>query len=258
MININNLKKKLTNFKNQKPFDYCVIDNFFDKNIARKLELEFPKYTSKDWFVYNNPLEHKKALNDWNKFPPLTYKVISYLNSVEFLSVLKKHTNLVLYSDPGLHGGGWHIHGKGGNLNPHLDYSIHPKMKLQRKLNLIIYLSKKYKSKKHFGHLGFWENDTKKNQPKNLIKEISADFNRAVIFDTSQNSWHGLSKKLKLEKGIYRKSIAVYYLTKPKTINKNMRAFYSIRSEQKKNKNLLKLIDKRKNVGSSIKTYITK
>jgi len=32
------------------------------------------------------------------------------------------------------------MHAAGGNLNPHLDYSIHPKMGLQRKLNVIIYL----------------------------------------------------------------------------------------------------------------------
>ena len=45
-----------------------------------------------------------------------------------------------LFIDPGLHGGGWHIHSNKGNLNPHLDYSIHPKMDIQRRLNLIVYL----------------------------------------------------------------------------------------------------------------------
>ena len=100
---------------------------------SQKIELEFPKYNSKDWFTYDNPVEHKKALNDWNKFPPLTYSVFSYLNSEKFIELIRRYTNLKLYPDHGLHGGGWHIHGKGGNLNPHLDYSIHPKCGLQRK-----------------------------------------------------------------------------------------------------------------------------
>jgi hypothetical protein len=55
--------------------------------------------------------------------------------------MLSKKLDLFLYPDPGLHGGGWHMHGAGGNLNPHLDYSIHPKSGLMRKLNIIIYLS---------------------------------------------------------------------------------------------------------------------
>ena len=34
-----------------------------------------------------------------------------------------------------------HMHGRGGNLNIHKYYSIHPRLKLQRKLNLIVYMS---------------------------------------------------------------------------------------------------------------------
>lgn len=258
MINLNNFKKKLIHFKNNKPFDYCIIDNFFDKEIARKLELEFPKYNSKDWFTYDNPVEHKKALNDWNKFPPLTYSVLSYLNSEKFIELIRRYTNLKLYPDHGLHGGGWHIHGKGGNLNPHLDYSIHPKCGLQRKINLIIYLSKRFKSRKHNGHLGFWSHDFKTSQPKNLVKEVSADFNRAVIFNTSQNSWHGLSKKLKMEKGVYRKSLAIYYLTDPNTSKTNQRASFVPRKNQKGQKEIVKFIKKRSDVKSSLKSYISK
>ena len=33
------------------------------------------------------------------------------------------------------------MHGTGGNLNVHKDYSVHPKLGLRRKLNLI-YISK--------------------------------------------------------------------------------------------------------------------
>ena len=40
----------------------------------------------------------------------------------------------------GLNGGGWHIHANGGKLNPHLDYSMYPKLPYQRKLNIIVYL----------------------------------------------------------------------------------------------------------------------
>ena len=64
MINFNNIQKALTNFKRNQPFDHCVVDKFFDLKTARGLESDFPKYEDKVWFEYNNPLEHKKALND--------------------------------------------------------------------------------------------------------------------------------------------------------------------------------------------------
>ena len=43
-----------------------------------------------------------------------------------------------LEADYGLHGGGVHMHKTGDYLNVHLDYDIHPKVPMQRKLNIII------------------------------------------------------------------------------------------------------------------------
>jgi len=146
------------------------------------------------------------------------------LNSPQMIKLLEKHVGVNLFPDMGLHGGGWHMHGSGGNLNPHFDYSIHPKCGLQRKLNIIIYLSRDLKPIKHKGHLGLWSHDHKINQPKDLIKEVEPIFNRAIIFDTTQNSWHGMSQKLQVPKGIYRKSLAVYYLTEPKHALKHQKA----------------------------------
>ena len=118
-----------------------------------------------------------------------------------------------LYSDIGLNGGGWHIHKKGGKLNQHLDYSLHPKLGLERKLNIIIYLNSNWK-KEWKGNLGFWSNESNK-EPGNLVREIEPKFNRAILFDTTQNSWHGLPEPVNCPKGEYRKSLAIYYLCKP-------------------------------------------
>lgn len=215
MIRFDNIEKALMSFRHNQPFDHCVVENFFDLKTAQGLENDFPKYEDKVWFEYNNPLEHKKALNDWNKYPPLTYQVFMMLNSSQMIKLLEKYVDVNLFPDMGLHGGGWHMHGTGGNLNPHFDYSIHPKCGLQRKLNIIVYLSKNLKPNKHKGHLDLWSHDHKTNQPNDLVKEVEPIFNRAIIFDTTQNSWHGMSQKLEVPKGIYRKSLAVYYLTEP-------------------------------------------
>ena len=80
-INCINLNKSLNNFISKKPFPYTIVDNFFKKNIAIKLSKEFPEYTDKSLHEYKNYCEIKKSSNNWNLFPPLTYKVFLMLNS---------------------------------------------------------------------------------------------------------------------------------------------------------------------------------
>jgi Rps23 Pro-64 3,4-dihydroxylase Tpa1-like proline 4-hydroxylase len=198
------------------PFKHIVIDNFLDDDVVKKLQDEFLDYDSPQWLTYNNPVEHKKTLNNWNAFPATTYSVFSELcslNTTQWLSTLMGDT---IHADMGLHGGGWHIHNEHGILNPHLDYHRHPKLSRKRKINLLIYLSDL-----DSGHLGFWEGS---DSPAKLVKEIEPRVNRCVIFDT-EGSWHGMSRPIS-GKGIYRKSLAVYYLSE--FVNQgNTRALFS-------------------------------
>lgn len=259
-INLSELQKGLSGFKHQYPFHHCVIDNFFSPELAKQLESEFPDYHSDQWYVYLNPLENKKALNHWDTFPKQTYKVMSYLCSTQFIEkILKNSLSIALYPDPGLHGGGWHIHGECGNLNPHLDYHIHPKLGMVRKLNLIIYLSQSLQPEQHGGHLGLWEHDHVANQPGKLLKEIAPVFNRAVLFDTTQNSWHGMSRPLSVPLGTYRKSLAVYYVMPVREGDKitRKRALFAPREEQRGNMLVEEIIRKRSGEESSQEVYRT-
>ena len=159
MINRLEVSKLKSEFSKGQQFHHTVIDNFFDDETAMSLSREFPSYDSDVWYVYNNPLENKKACNTWNLFPRNLYSTFCYLNSPPFVSKLQKITGIKkLYPDVGLHGGGLHMHGKGGKLNVHLDYSIHPKLKLQRKLNLIVYLAENW-NPEWKGQLEFWSAD---------------------------------------------------------------------------------------------------
>lgn len=245
----------LSDFKKSKPFNHCVIDDFFKEEIALSLEKEFLSYDDPKWFYYKNAIEDKKALNDWNVFPALTYSVFRKLVSPEFVEQISRAISVDLYADPGLHGGGWHIHASGGNLNPHLDYSIHPKVGLQRKLNIIIYLGSDL-VESHGGHLGLWSHDNDNNSPADLIKEVQPKFNRAVLFDTTQNSWHGMSRPLIQPNGIYRKSLAVYYLTQPPLyVDMRERALFAARDSQKGDKEVKELIKVRSDSKGFAKAY---
>lgn len=238
------------------PFDHCVIDDFLPIELANDLNKEFPFYDSDVWFNYKNKIEDKKVLSDWRKFPEKTYQTFSFFNSNFILEALSNKFDIRLYSDYGLHGGGWHIHGNGGKLNPHLDYSTHPYLKQQRKLNLIIYLCEDWQEN-HGGHFGLWSHDVESKKSGELKKEIPVGFNKAVIFDTTQNSWHGLSREVNTPPNIYRKSLAVYFLCDPTNeTDTRSRALFSPTEQQKGDKAIEDLIFQRSDILKSKNVYI--
>ena len=250
------LKKHFDNFNSKDPFSFCVIDDFFPKELATKLSNEFPDFDDSKWHQYNNQIEIKKVSNNWNIFPKTTYETFTYLNSLDFTSVISELTGISpLISDPGLNGGGWHIHANGGKLNPHLDYSLHPKMPYQRKINLIVYLQPDWQES-WGGHLGLYEHDKAKKGPGKLVHEIEPKFNRAVFFDTTMDSWHGLCREVTTPEGICRKSMAAYYLTTPpKNVDTRGKALFAPTKEQENDAEVLDLINKRSNINTADSVY---
>ncbi|MFY0593260.1 2OG-Fe(II) oxygenase [Roseivirga sp.] len=256
-IDLNRIANSKGSFLSADPFPFLVLDDFIDADLAKELASDFPKKDDKRLFVYNNALEHKMALNDWNAYPSSTYRFLQFLNSSKVVNVLSELVGIQLFPDHGLHGGGWHLHESGGKLNPHLDYSIHPKLGLQRKLNLIIYLSESWEET-WGGHLGFWSNNEQATSPRDLCQETSVLFNRAVLFDTTCDSWHGITREVDSPKGQTRNSIAVYYLAQPSsTAPTRSRALYAPTEDQMNDEGVLELIKKRADLRKSLDTYKT-
>ena len=231
----------------KEPFDHLVIDNFFDEDYANKLESEFLSPDDPSWWRYDNAIENKRAMSTWDKFPKNTYNALWVLCSQHFSDLLSKKFNTQLYADFGLNGGGWHMYGKGGKLNLHQDYSIHPKIPFERKFNIIIYLSKDWDPSWN-GGLELWSHDHETKKPKELIKTVDIKFNRAVIFDTTQNSWHGFQERLTCPDGTFRKSLAIYYVQEPKeSANPDRyKAWFEPDKNQKNDPAVLELIERRK------------
>jgi len=245
MINYINWRELRDNFISAKPFNHVIIDNFFKPEIALELSKEFPDYNSDIWFEYGNNLENKKLHNLWNLFPKVMYNVFHELNGSVFIDNVKELTGIEkLYPDLGLHGGGCHLHARGGKLNVHKDYSIHPKLKLHRKLNIIIYLTPEW-DLSWGGGLELWSSK-EDGRPNKVEHYVDCIFNRAVIFDTTQNSWHGLPEPIECPENFYRKSLAIYYLTDPPAgVDDRERALFAPHKEQADNPEILELIKQR-------------
>ena len=112
-----------------------------------------------------------------------------------------------LENDPYLHGAGLHFHERGGKLDMHLDYSIHPLSKKERRLNLILYLNEYWKES-YNGGLELWD-----KAYTHRCETILPSFNRAVLFQTSDISYHGLPTPIACPTDTGRKSLAIYYVS---------------------------------------------
>lgn len=95
-------------------------------------------------------------------------------------------------------------------LDVHVDGNYHDATGLNRRINALIYLNKNWE-KGWGGDFGLYD-----STGDNLVKSIPPLFNRLVIFETHDYSYHGLPNKLNFPKGEYRKSLILYYYTSDK------------------------------------------
>ena len=206
---INNIEDLKTQFLNADPFEHIIIPNFLNEEYAEELSKKFPEdVESGKWYKYDNPLEKKYARDDIQNFPVCLKQFFYLLSTGEVTSAFSELSNIEnLECDPYLHGAGLHAHPKDGLLHMHLDYEKHPHMEKERRLNMILYMSKDWKEEWN-GETQLWD----KNM-ENCIVKSRVKFNTAIIFKTNEKSWHGLPEKICCPEGILRKSIAYYYVS---------------------------------------------
>ena len=92
-----------------------------------------------------------------------------------------------------------------------------------------------------------WSHDHETNSPLDKIKTVDCVFNRAVIFDTTQNSWHGLPNAIDCPEGIVRKSLAGYYVrpfSDTENVDPRERVLFAPREDQKNDDSIKELIHK--------------
>jgi hypothetical protein len=222
-------------FSSNSPFPFISFQNFFDKEFLNSIIEEFPDLTKrKTIHEFDTPRDKKKfATNPGFDFPDQINDLLNFLNSFKFLKFLQKLTgiNETLIPDPYFSGGGLHEIKKGGFLKIHSDFNYHPSLKLDRRINLLIYLNKDWKEN-YGGHLELWNKEMTK-----CVKKISPTFNSVVIFKTDSFSYHGHPDPLNCPDNASRRSIALYYYSngRPDSERNSKHAFHSTIYKNRKN-----------------------
>ncbi len=191
------------------PYPHIVLENFLSTEAAETALKEFPSLDSSEWINYVHYNENKFGKNKIETFPLGIKAIVEELNSEKFLNFLSRLTGIKdLNADWGLEGGGLHQTKRGGFLNIHADFTAHPhNLKWKRRVNVLVYLNKNWQES-YGGSLELWD-----KKMKSCVKKVAPVFNRAVIFNTDEDSHHGYPHPITCPEDITRKSIALYYFT---------------------------------------------
>lgn len=192
-------------YQSASPFPHIVIDNFLPEEVLRAVLADFPSNEGRPFF--DRDQERLKFQVSPLECPsPAVRNLFAELNGEAFLTFLEELTGIDgLIADPYFVGGGLHETKRGGHLGIHADFNIHDKLKLERKLNLLVYLNEEW-DPRFGGNLELWD-----QQMNACRKSVAPVFGRAVIFNTALDSYHGHPDPLNCPPERTRRSIATYY-----------------------------------------------
>lgn len=190
------------------PFPHLVLDDFLPESFIRRIVDAFPDKTlcSVSHTRAHQRLKRGYRPHDLGENPCREYLQLFNTPAVlQFVEAVTGVGNLI--ADPDFVGGGLHEIERGGRLAVHADFTLHQRLQLQRRVNLLIYLNEDWRSE-YGGNLELWDATM-----ENCVQSIQPIFNRCVIFLTDKRSFHGHPGPLTCPDWMTRRSIAIYYYT---------------------------------------------
>ncbi|HEX4937764.1 MAG TPA: 2OG-Fe(II) oxygenase [Candidatus Kapabacteria bacterium] len=197
-------------YQGNAPFPHLVLEDFLDKDSLEGALADFEALDNSDaWINYVHFNENKMGMSKIDALPPGLQGVIRHLNSPDFVRFLSALSGIEsLKADESCEGGGIHQSTRGGFLNIHADFTVHPHHRnWRRRMNVIVYLGKDWQDE-WGGHLELWNRGMTTCEVR-----VAPLFNRCVIFNTDANSFHGHPEPMNCPDGCFRRSIALYYYT---------------------------------------------
>ena len=197
--------------RNATPVPNFCVNNFLDPAFAERVVASYPTFEEaakigRSFAALNE--RGKIQVTDSSKFAEPIAELNRALAAPEFLELLSYVFEIPnLLADDKLDGGGMHQTGARGHLDVHVDFNYIEDRQLHRRLNILVYLNKDWKPE-WGGNIELWDKDVKV-----CHHSFSPIFNRCVVFQTNEISYHGVTA-VKCPEGRSRKSFAAYYYTK--------------------------------------------
>ncbi|MEP7156149.1 MAG: 2OG-Fe(II) oxygenase [Betaproteobacteria bacterium] len=211
---IDNALETQHSFQTAKPFKHVAIDGFLDDAACEKLLADFPAFDPEKARNELGEIGAKAVYERVENISPFYGSFHAYINSQPFLDHISELTGIPdLVADSTLFGGGTHENRDGQSLDVHIDFNIDERRMLHRRLNLLVYLNKEWDSA--------WGGDIElhsdpRNPAVDTVTSFQPVFNRAVLFETNEYSWHGFERIVlpPEKKHLSRKSFSIYLYTK--------------------------------------------
>ena len=190
------------------PFPHLVLEDLVPAHVLAAAVDEFPPPDSDLWRRRKKETARKlTSAEPWN-MGPVTRQLLAECNGGLFCSFLEDLTGIEgIVPDPHFEGGGMHQSVTGGFLKIHADFNVHPRLRLDRRLNLLLYLNRGWQDE-WGGHLELWDRDM-----TGCVRKVAPVFGQSVVFATTDWSFHGHPDPMRCPPGVTRKSLALYYYT---------------------------------------------
>ena len=209
---ISKINSQKENFNNKK---VCIVNNILNFEYAKNIQKEIIGSSIKYWDRYENPFEKKYTWRDKNDLLPLTKSLFDNLHTKEFIDFLSNFTGYELQEDKSKNWWGIHTFNNGDKLDIHVDAGRHPENNLKKIITLGIYLSYNW-SKECGGNIEFWKGTNSSNNKAEVFNKttsIEPVFNRCVIFENNDYSWHGAPEPCICNENQKRIFVTCSYLT---------------------------------------------
>jgi hypothetical protein len=200
-------------FARREPFRHVVIDDFLEADYAARLLAHFPPFERGNARNEAGELGGKSTVERIRELGAPYAALDDLIQSPAFLGLVSRITGIAeLLYDPFYFGGGTHENRAGQDLDPHVDFNRHPVEHWHRRLNLIVYLNREWRD--DWG--GSLELHSDPRAPDDRITLVTPLYNRCVIFETTEWSWHGFGRITLPEshRQLTRKSVALYFYTR--------------------------------------------